>query len=109
MSENVRPGTVVDVVAETDAVPALQAACCCLLLQALTGSCCLLLQALTGSYWLLFVRQLCSVVASSLVSAHLVACDADEASLQRQSEIPKVSQLRPAAAAAGRAAHLHLS
>ncbi len=99
MSENARPGAVADVVAGADAVPALQAVCCCLLLQ-----------ALTGSYCLPFLRQLCSFVASSLVSAHLVACDADDAPLQMQSEIPKVAQQRLAAApAAGQAAHMQLS
>lgn len=96
MSENARAGAVGDVVAGADAVPALQAACRCLLLQ-----------APTGSYWLPFLRQLCSF-ASSLVSAHLVECDADEVPLKRQSEVSKVAQQRLAAAAAGPAAHLQL-
>ena len=90
MSENARPGAVADAVAGADAVPALPAVCWCLLLQ-----------ALTGSYWLPFLRQLCSFVASSLDSAHLGACDADEEHLKRQSEIPEVAQQRLAAAAAG--------
>ncbi len=98
MSENARPGALADAVAGADAVPVLQAVCRCLLLQ-----------ALTGSYWLPLVRQLCSFVASSLVSAHPVACDASSASLQRQSEVPMVAQQRLAAAAAGQAAHLQLS
>lgn len=98
MSEIARPGAVAAVVAGADAVPALQAVCCCLLLQ-----------ALTGSHWLPFLRQLCSFVASSLVSARLMACDADGAPLQRQSELQMVAQQRLAAATAERAAHLQLS
>jgi len=98
VSDHARPGAVADADAGADAVPALQAVCCCLQLQALTGSC-----------RLPFLRQLCSFVASSLDSAHLVACDADEAPLQMHSGTLKVAQQRLAAAAAGQAAQLQLS
>ena len=37
-----------------------------------------------------------------------MACDADEALVQRQSEVSKVARQRLAAAAAGPAAHLQL-